>query len=54
MVRMLGEEAIEDVPSSCRRDVGCEIFFGKQAIGYVGEKSGHQEHRYQQTLYRVG
>lgn len=51
---MLGEEATEGVLSSCRRDVGYEIFFGKQAIGYVDEKRGHQEHRYRQMLYRVG
>jgi hypothetical protein len=49
---MLGGVAIEDVPSSCRRDVGFEIFSGKQATDSEDAMSGHQEHMYQPKLYR--
>ena len=49
---MLGEVVIEDVPSSCHRDVGFEIFFGKLATDCEDATSGHQEHMYQPMLYR--
>ena len=39
---MLGEVVIEDVPSSCHRDVGFEIFFGKLATDCEDATSGHQ------------
>jgi hypothetical protein len=49
---MLVEAVIEDVPSSCRRDVGFGIFSGKQAIDSVDAMSDHQEHMYRPKLYR--
>lgn len=54
VVRMLGEVVIEDVLSSCHRDVGFEIFFGKQATDSADAMSAHQEHMYQPKLYRDG
>jgi hypothetical protein len=47
---MFGEAASEDGPSSCHRDVGFEISFGRQAIGFADEKSHLPEHRYQRKL----
>jgi hypothetical protein len=47
---MFGEAATEDVPSSYHRDVGFEIFFGRQAIGFADEKSHLPERRYQRKL----
>jgi hypothetical protein len=38
------------VPSSCHRDVGSEIFSGKQAIGFADEKGHLPERRYQRKL----
>ena len=49
---MLGEAAIEGVPSSCRRDVGSGIFSGNQAIDCADAMNGHQEHMYPPKLYR--
>jgi hypothetical protein len=49
---MPGEVVIEDVPSSCHRDVGSGTFSGKQATDSEDAMTGHQEHTYQLRLYR--
>lgn len=49
---MLDEEVTEGVLSSCRRDVDFVTFFGTQASGFAGGKSGPQGRRYQRRLCR--